>query len=34
MNFIYFDTKHAMKEHDFIIDNSGGRKGIINAGLD
>jgi death-on-curing protein len=22
-----------MKEHDFIIDNSGGRKGIINAGL-
>ena len=33
MPFYYFDTVHAIKEHDFIIENSGGRSGIINAGL-
>ncbi len=33
MTFFYFNTSHAIKEHDFIIDNSGGRKGILNVGL-
>lgn len=33
MPFYYFDTVHAIREHDFIIENSGGRSGIINAGL-
>jgi death-on-curing protein len=29
----YFDSTHAIKEHDFIIDNSGGLHGINNIGL-
>lgn len=33
MKYFYFDTAHAIKEQDFIIENSGGRKGIINIGL-
>ncbi|GIZ08063.1 type II toxin-antitoxin system death-on-curing family toxin [Flavobacterium sp. UMI-01] len=33
MNYLYFDTNHAIKEQNFIIENSGGRKGIINIGL-
>lgn len=33
MPFYYFDTVHAIKEHDFIIKSSGGRSGIINTGL-
>ncbi|MDQ5930290.1 MAG: death on curing protein [Bacteroidota bacterium] len=33
MTCLYFDTAHAIKEQDFIIENSGGRKGIINIGL-
>lgn len=33
MDYFYFSTEHAIKEQDFIIENSGGRKGIINIGL-
>ena len=33
MQFFYFDTIHAIKAHDFIIENSGGRKGTLNVGL-
>jgi death-on-curing protein len=33
MEYFYFDTVHAITEQDFIIENSGGRKGIINIGL-
>ena len=33
MKCFYFNTAHAIKEQDFIIENSGGRKGIINIGL-
>lgn len=33
MEYFYFDTAHAIREQDFIIENSGGRKGIINIGL-
>lgn len=33
MSFIYFDTVHAINEHDFIISVSGGSKGILNTGL-
>lgn len=33
MEYFYFDTTHAIKEQDFIIENSGGKKGIINIGL-
>jgi death-on-curing protein len=33
MEYLYFNTAHAIKEHDFIIENSGGQKGIINIGL-
>ena len=33
MRFNYFDTAHAIREHDFIIKHSGGRSGIINSGL-
>ncbi|WP_281636811.1 type II toxin-antitoxin system death-on-curing family toxin [Flavobacterium marginilacus] len=33
MSYLYFDTNHAIKQQDFIIENSGGRKGIINIGL-
>lgn len=28
-NYCYFDIKHAIRTHDFIIENSGGRVGII-----
>ncbi|WP_298737240.1 type II toxin-antitoxin system death-on-curing family toxin [uncultured Psychrobacter sp.] len=31
--FFYFDISHAIREHDWIISNSGGREGIINIGL-
>ena len=30
--YIYFDIKHAIRTHDFIIDNSGGNSGIIEIG--
>ncbi len=33
MAFLYFDTPHAIREHDFIIEQSGGRWGVINIGL-
>lgn len=33
MNYLYFDTIHAINQQNFIIENSGGRKGIINIGL-
>lgn len=33
MEYFYFDITHAVKEQDFIIENSGGKKGIINIGL-
>ncbi|QIH38968.1 type II toxin-antitoxin system death-on-curing family toxin [Flavobacterium sp. Sr18] len=33
MEYFYFDMTHAVKEQDFIIENSGGKKGIINIGL-
>jgi death-on-curing protein len=33
MSYLYFDTNHAIKQQDFIIENSGGRKGVINIGL-
>ncbi len=31
--FIYFDTAHAVKVHDDIIEKSGGAKGVLNIGL-
>lgn len=33
MDFNYFDSSHAIKVHDEIINNSGGLLGIINRGL-
>jgi death-on-curing protein len=33
MQYFYFDTEHAIREHDFIIEKSGGRKGVLNIGL-
>lgn len=33
MGLIYFDLEHAVKEHDFIIDKSGGRAGNNDLGL-
>ncbi len=33
MDFLYFDVIHAIKEHDYIIANSGGRDGVLNIGL-
>ncbi len=30
--FTYFDIKHAIRTHDFIIENSGGNSGIIEIG--
>jgi death on curing protein len=33
MEFIYFDTPHAIEVHDEIIRQSGGILGIINIGL-
>ncbi|MDB2384746.1 Fic family protein [Endozoicomonas sp.] len=32
-HFIYFDTDHAIRTHDWIIENSGGLSGINNIGL-
>lgn len=33
MQIFYFDTEHAIKEHDWIIDNSGGLHGYREIGL-
>ena len=33
MDYFYFNTEHAIKEQVFIIEKSGGKKGIINIGL-
>lgn len=33
MEFIYFDTAHAISVHDEIVKNSGGLIGILNIGL-
>ena len=33
MEFIYFNSDYAIKEHDFIIAHSGGKSGILNYGL-
>jgi death-on-curing protein len=33
MKVFYFDLKYAIKEHDWIIDNSGGLKGEREIGL-
>lgn len=33
MEFKYFDMQHAIEVQDYIIENSGGRKGILNIGL-
>ncbi len=32
MNYLYFNVNFAIKEHDYIIQNSGGLMGIINKG--
>ncbi|HGN1707707.1 TPA: type II toxin-antitoxin system death-on-curing family toxin [Providencia rettgeri] len=31
--FIYFDVEHAISTHDWIINQSGGRHGVIDEGL-
>ncbi|MCY4177076.1 MAG: type II toxin-antitoxin system death-on-curing family toxin [Endozoicomonadaceae bacterium] len=31
--FLYFDVDYAISRHDWIIENSGGRPGIIDTGL-
>lgn len=33
MAFNYFDTKHAIETHDFIINESGGSHGVNDLGL-
>ncbi len=33
MEFLYFDTAHAIHIHDEIIRHSGGRMGVVNIGL-
>ena len=33
MDLLYFDLSHAVKEHDFIIEKSGGRHGYKDLGL-
>ncbi len=33
MDYIYFDSDHAIRVHDEIINNSGGSLGILNIGL-
>jgi len=33
MDFLYFDTPHAIGVHDNIIDTTGGLSGVINIGL-
>lgn len=30
--YVYFDIEHAIRTHDFIIENSGGNSGVINLG--
>lgn len=30
--YIYFDIEHAIRTHDFIIENSGGKSGVIHIG--
>ena len=30
--YIFFDIEHAIRTHDFIIENSGGNSGIIEIG--
>lgn len=32
MQYLYFNLEYAIKTHDFIIKESGGKLGIINAG--
>jgi hypothetical protein len=32
MNYLYFDVKHSIKQHDYIIEQSGGLSGIKNKG--
>ncbi|GBH21560.1 Fic family protein [Pseudomonas syringae pv. actinidiae] len=32
MCFFYFDIDHAVGIHDWIIENSGGREGVLNIG--
>jgi len=32
VTYIYFDIQHAIRTHDFIIENSGGNSGIIEIG--
>lgn len=31
--YLYFDSKHAILTHDYIIDKSGGSKGVKNINL-
>ncbi|MCH7524690.1 MAG: type II toxin-antitoxin system death-on-curing family toxin [Bacteroidetes bacterium] len=33
MPFYYFNLEYAIKEHDFIINESGGSEGVNNIGL-
>lgn len=33
MEFRYFDVKYALEVQDFIIEQSGGKKGLLNEGL-
>ena len=33
LQIFYFDTKHAIREHDWIIENSGGLNGLREIGL-
>ncbi|ATA89237.1 type II toxin-antitoxin system death-on-curing family toxin [Capnocytophaga stomatis] len=33
MEFRYFDVKYALEVQDFIIEQSGGKKGLLNDGL-
>lgn len=32
MKYLYFDVEHSIKEHDYIIEQSGGLSGIKNKG--
>lgn len=33
MEFKYFDIDHALQVQEYIIEHSGGRKGVLNLGL-
>lgn len=33
MDFIYFNMNYALQVQDYIIEKSGGRKGLLNQGL-